>query len=61
MISKDISNDSHFWDVSNEAFIGRIEGSSYVSNKEKHNNYLYFHPLVAKKRFMNLYSTGTYE
>ena len=59
MISKSITNDCFFWNVSNEVLV-RIEGASYVSNKEKHNNYLWFHPYVAKKRFINLYSTGKF-
>ena len=49
-----------FWNVSNEVLI-RIEGASYASNKEKHNDYLWFHPYVAKKRFINLYSTGKFD
>ena len=46
--------------MSNEVLL-RIEGASYVSNKEKHNDYLWFHPYVAKKRFINLYSNGKFE
>ena len=60
MISKSITNDCFFWSVSNEVLI-RIEGASYASNKEKHNDYLWFHPYVAKKRFINLYSTGKFD
>ena len=60
MISKFIVNDFHFWNVSSEV-LARIEGTSYASNKEKHNEYLWFHPYVAKKRFINLNSTGRYE
>ena len=60
MISKCIINDFHFWNVSNEV-LTRIEGTSYVRDKEKHNEYLWLHPYVAKKRFINLYSTGRYE
>ena len=60
MISKSITNDCFFWNVSNEVLI-RIEGASYASNKEKHNDYLWFHPYVAKKRFINLYSTGKFD
>ena len=60
MISKRITNDRFFWNVSNEILV-RIEGASYVSNKEKHNDYLWFHPYVAKKRFINLYSTGKFD
>ena len=36
MISKNITNDCFFWNVSNEVLV-RIEGVSY---KEKHNDYL---------------------
>ena len=43
VISKSIINDCFFWNVSNEVLV-RIEGASYVSNKEKHNDYLWFHP-----------------
>ena len=39
MISKSITNDCFFWNVSNEVLV-RIEGASYFSNKEKHNDYL---------------------
>ena len=60
MISKFIVNYFHFWNVSSEV-LARIGGTSYASNKEKHNEYLWFHPYVAKKRFINLYSTGRYE
>ena len=60
MISKNSVNDFYFWNVSNEV-LGKIEGPSYLSNKETHNEYLWFHPFVAKKRFVNLYSTGKYK
>ena len=55
------SNDDsdHFWDISRDV-LSRIEGSNYLENKEKHNEYLWFNPHVAKKRFINLYSTGIY-
>ena len=36
MISKCIINDFNFWNVSNEV-LTRIEGTSYVRDKEKHN------------------------
>ena len=49
-----------FWNVSDEVLI-RIEGAGCVSNKEKHNNYLWFHPYVAKKHFTNLNSTGKFD
>ena len=45
----------------NNNILIRIEGASYASNKEKHNDYLWFHPYVAKKRFINLYSTGKFD
>ena len=35
----------------------KIEGPSYLANKETHNAYLLEHPYAAKKRFINLYST----
>ena len=35
-------------------------GNNYVINKEKHNEYFRFNPHVAKKRFINLYSSGKY-
>ena len=60
MNSKSITNDCFFWNVSYEV-LARIEGVSYISNKEKHNDYLWFHPYVAKKRFINLYSTGKFD
>ena len=59
-IFKSNVNDFNFWNVSTEV-ISRIEGSNYVENKIKHNEYLWFNPHVAKKRFINLYSTGMYE
>jgi hypothetical protein len=59
-ISKSIVNDCHFWNVSTEV-LSRIEGNNYVDNKIKHNEYLWFNPHVAKKRFINLYNTGMYE
>ena len=40
--------------------LGKIEGNNYVINKEKHNEYLRFNPHVAKKRLINLYSSGKY-
>ena len=58
MISKSITNDCFFWNVSNEVLV-RIEGASYVSKKEKHSDYFMFH--VAKKRFIHLYSTGKFD
>ena len=45
--------DNHHWKVSDEV-ISRIEGDNYLENKSKHNDYLWFHPYVAKKKFINL-------
>ena len=45
--------DKHHWKVSDEV-ISRIEGDKYLENKNKHNTYLWFHPFVAKKKFINL-------
>ena len=45
--------DKHHWKVSDEV-ISRIEGDKYLKNKNKHNTYLWFHPFVAKKKFINL-------
>ena len=59
MISKRFVNYSYFWNVSTEV-LGKIEGNNYVINKGKHNEYLRFNPHVAKKRFINLYSSGKY-
>ena len=41
------------WKVSDEV-ISRIEGDKYLENKNKHIVYLWFHPYVAKKKFINL-------
>ena len=60
MNSKSITNDCFFRNVSYEV-LERIEGASYISNKEKHNDYIWFHPYVAKKRFINLNSTGKFD
>ena len=49
----------NLWDISDEIF-SRIEGPSYVANKAKHNVYLKLNPFVAKKKFINLSSTGLY-
>ena len=55
-----IANTGQFWEVSTEVLC-RIEGNNYIENKEKHNQYLWFNPHVAKKKFINLYSTGKYQ
>ena len=49
----------NYWEVSNEV-LSRIENSSYLENKNKHNKYLWFNPHVAKKQFVNMYTTGKY-
>ena len=49
----------NYWEVSNEV-LTRIENSNYLENKDKHNKYLWFNPHVAKKRFINMYTTGKY-
>ena len=48
------TKDSNFWDVS-RVILDKIEGTSYLKNKEKHNVYLADNPFVAKKRGINLY------
>ena len=54
------NNCNYFWSVSDEV-LSRIEGINYMDNKIEHNEYLWFNPRVAKKKFINLYSTGMYE
>ena len=49
-----------FWEVGSDV-LSRIEGDNYMENKVKHNQYLWFNPYVAKKKFVNLYSTGKYQ
>ena len=49
-----------FWEVSKDV-LSRIEGDNYIENKAKQNLYLWFNPYVAKKKFVNLYSTGKYQ
>ena len=53
------SNTGNFWEVSDEV-IFRIEGTNYLENKERHNEYLRNNTHVAKKRFVNIRSTGLY-
>ena len=43
----------NYWDVSDEV-LSRIEGPTYLANKEKHNSYLTLNPYVAKKKFINI-------
>ena len=38
----------------------RIEGRGYLENKAGHDEYLKRNPFAARKKFMNLYSTGEY-
>ena len=57
-----ISNESktisgNFWDVSHEV-LSRIEGQGYLENKAKHNEFLKINPFAARKKFINMYSTG---
>ena len=59
-LANSMSNDSYFWEIS-DIVLSKIEGSNYIINKVKHNEYLWFNPHVAKKRFINLYSTGVYD
>ena len=54
-----IKSGENFWDVSDEV-LSRIEGNSYLERKVKHNKFLKDNPFVAKKQFVNLYSTGLY-
>ena len=48
------STDCNFWEVS-RILLDKIEGPSYVHNKERHNEYLVDHPYVAKKKNINIY------
>ena len=50
----DSISECNFWDVS-RIVLDKIEGPSYLDNKEKHNSYLVDNPYVAKKRNINLY------
>ena len=58
-LANSITSDNNFWNVSGEV-LSRIERGEYIENKEKHNEYLWFNPHVAKKRFINIYSSGVY-
>jgi len=51
----DSISECNFWDVS-RIVLDKIEGPSYLDNKEKHNSYLVDNPYVAKKRNINLYN-----
>ena len=48
-----------YWNVSEEV-LSRIEGPSYLENKIKHNEFLKDNPFVARKKFINMYTTGKY-
>ena len=52
-IKKGIYCDNHHRKVSDKV-LSRIEGDNYSENKSKHNDYLWLHPYVAKKKFINL-------
>ena len=43
----------YFWEVSTQV-LKRIEGLNYFQNKLKQNEYLSFHPDVAKRKGINL-------
>ena len=40
--------------------MSRIEGRGYLENKASHNEYLKRNTFAARKKFINLYSTGEY-
>ena len=46
-------DESNFWDVS-RVLLEKIEGTSYLQSKEKHNAYLMENPYVARKRNINI-------
>ena len=43
-----------FWQISDEV-LDRIEGVNYLANKIRHNSFLKDNPIVAKKKFVNIY------
>ncbi len=49
------SSPNNFWEVS-QLVLEKIEGPSYLLNKEKHNKYLLDNPIVAKKKGINLFT-----
>ena len=49
----------NFWDVSYDV-LSRIEGPGYLENKASHHEYLKRNPFAARKKFINVYSTGEY-
>ena len=54
-IKKGITQNCHHWSVSDEVLC-KIEGGNYLENKKKFNEYVWFHPELAKKSFINLHS-----
>ena len=59
-VSLGLSGNGNFWELSGEVLVKqylvkRIEGNDYIENKEKHNEYLKLHPIVAKKKFINIH------
>jgi len=44
----------NFWQISDEV-LNRIEGVNYLENKIRHNSFLKDNPIVAKKKFVNIY------
>ena len=59
MISKSITNDCFIWNVSNEELKEPV--MSVIKKNITITDYLWFHPYVAKKRFINLHSTGKFD
>ena len=53
-IKKGITQNCHHWSVSDEVLC-KIEGGNYLENKKKFNEYVWFHPELAKKSFINLH------
>ena len=49
-----LKDSGNFWEVSDEV-ICKMEGKSYVQNKEKQNEFLKRNPYVAKKKGINIY------
>ena len=44
-LANSMSNDSYFWEIS-DIVLSKIEGSNYIINKVKHNEYLWFKETV---------------
>ena len=49
-----VKDSGNFWEVSDEVLC-KIEGKSYVQNKDKQNEFLKRNPYVAKKKGINIY------